>query len=145
MMGLTWLLLGIFTAGAVILYRELSNRYHLTWLHLSSYGGGIVLLLFSVAWSVGAVLEGVPRAGSMGMLLFGLPVLILKFQTHENLTLVVPEASKIDAPHGRSNHIGHFTRRKPVLSGPLSIHNDMHFLFSRFRIGSDIFQTGYPG
>jgi Na+-translocating ferredoxin:NAD+ oxidoreductase RnfG subunit len=77
MMGLTWLLLGIFTAGAVILYRELSHRYHLNWLLLSGYGGGIALLLFSIAWSVGAVLEGVPRSGSMGMLLFGLPGIIV--------------------------------------------------------------------
>jgi hypothetical protein len=41
---------------------------------------GIVLILFSIAWSVGAVLEGVPRAGSMGLLLFGLSgIVILTF------------------------------------------------------------------
>jgi len=38
---------------------------------------GFLLLLFCLAWSVSSVLEGEPRAASMGMLVFGLPALIL--------------------------------------------------------------------
>jgi len=38
---------------------------------------GVFLLVFSVAWSVSSMLEGEPRAASMGMVVFGIPSLIL--------------------------------------------------------------------
>jgi len=38
---------------------------------------GFFMLLFCIAWSVSSVLEGEPRAASMGMLVFGLPALML--------------------------------------------------------------------
>ncbi len=76
-MGFTWFILGFLSTGSVIFYRELSKRYHLNWILLCSYGTGVVLVLFSIAWAVGAVLEGVPRAGSMGMMLFGLPGIVV--------------------------------------------------------------------
>ena len=37
-----------------------------------------MLILFSISWSVGSVLEGVPRAASMGLLLFGFSGMVLK-------------------------------------------------------------------
>lgn len=77
MMGLTWYLLGLATTGSVIFMWKFSHRHALNWQAWSGFGFGIVLILFSVAWGVGAVLEGVPRAGSMGILLFGLPGIIL--------------------------------------------------------------------
>jgi Na+-translocating ferredoxin:NAD+ oxidoreductase RnfG subunit len=76
MMGLTWSILGLLTTASVIFILKLSKKYVLNWIAYSGYGMGIFLILFSIAWSVGAVLEGVPRAGSMGMLLFGLPGII---------------------------------------------------------------------
>jgi len=76
MMDLTWYILGLLTTASVIYILKLSKQYALNWIAYSGYGMGIFLILFSVAWSVGAVLEGVPRAGSMGMLLFGLPGII---------------------------------------------------------------------
>lgn len=76
MMDLTWYILGLLTTASVIYILKLSKKYALNWIAYSGYGMGIFLILFSVAWSVGAVLEGVPRAGSMGMLLFGLPGII---------------------------------------------------------------------
>jgi hypothetical protein len=85
MMGLTWFILGFLSAGSVIFYRELSKRYRLNWILFCSYGAGVVLVLFSIAWSVGAVLEGVPRAGSMGMLLFGLPGIVVLTLTLRNI------------------------------------------------------------
>lgn len=38
---------------------------------------GGFLAIFCLAWSVSSVLEGVPRAASMGMVVFGLPSIIL--------------------------------------------------------------------
>ncbi len=76
MMALTWYILGLFTTASVIFIVKLSKKYVLNWIAYSGYGMGIFLILFSIAWAVGAVLEGVPRAGSMGMLFFGLPGII---------------------------------------------------------------------
>ena len=77
MMDLTWFVLGLLTAGSIICYWELAKKYHLNWKALSGYGLGIILVLFSIAWAVGAVLENVPRAGSMGLLFFGLPGIVI--------------------------------------------------------------------
>jgi len=77
MMGLTWYILGLFTSASAIFLWKLSERYALNTRAWSGLVCGIVLILFSIAWGVGAVLEGVPRAGSMGILLFGLPGIIL--------------------------------------------------------------------
>lgn len=38
---------------------------------------GAFLMVFSIAWSVSSVLEGEPRAASMGLVVFGIPGLIL--------------------------------------------------------------------
>jgi len=38
---------------------------------------GSFLMVFSIAWSVSSVLEGEPRAASMGLVVFGIPGLIL--------------------------------------------------------------------
>lgn len=76
MMGFTWFVLGLLTATAVVYIFTLSKQYVLNWKAYSGYSMGVILFLFSIAWSVGAVLEGVPRAGSMGMLLFGLPGIV---------------------------------------------------------------------
>ncbi len=77
MMDLTWYLLGALSCAIVYGFYELSQRQRLSWLDWTGLILGAVLILFAVAWSVGAVLEGVPRAGSMGMLLFGLPGIVI--------------------------------------------------------------------
>jgi len=76
MMGLTWYILGFLSTASLIFFRRLSKQFRLNWMAWGLLLGGTVLVLFAVAWSVGAVLEGVPRAGSMGMLLFGLPGIV---------------------------------------------------------------------
>ena len=86
MMGLTWYILGLLTVASVIFILKLSKKYMLNWIAWSGYGLGVSLVLFSIAWSVGAVLEGVPRAGSMGMLLFGLPGIIFLTMTLRYIT-----------------------------------------------------------
>ena len=77
MMDLAWFALGALTFASGIAIWRLSQRYRLNWLTLSGLILGVFLVLFSIAWGVGAVLEGVPRAGSMGILLFGLPGIVL--------------------------------------------------------------------
>lgn len=43
----------------------------------ASIGMGLFLFIFSIAWSISSILEGEPRASSMGMLVFGIPSIIL--------------------------------------------------------------------
>lgn len=73
MMGLTWYLVGLLLGlSAYVLFRQ-RTRHNVGWSSLSITGIGIGMILFAVAWGVASILEGVPRAASMGMLLFGLP------------------------------------------------------------------------
>lgn len=76
MMDITWFALGVLSLTAGVAIWKLSRRYRLTLIPLSGLVLGVVLVLFSIAWGMGAVLEGVPRAGSMGILLFGLPGIV---------------------------------------------------------------------
>jgi Na+-translocating ferredoxin:NAD+ oxidoreductase RnfG subunit len=72
MMDFIWLLLGILTGAAAIFLWKYQQRFKLNWLAWGGLVNGIILILFSIAWAAGAVLEGVPRAASMGLLLFGM-------------------------------------------------------------------------
>jgi hypothetical protein len=76
-MGFTWYFLGLLTTGSAIFLWHFSKRYQLNRLAWSGLALGIVLILFSMAWAVGSVLEGVPRAASMGLLLFGLSGIVI--------------------------------------------------------------------
>jgi hypothetical protein len=76
-MGFTWYLLGLLTTGSTIFLWHFSKRYQFNWLSWAGLSLGIVLILLSIAWSVGSVLEGVPRAASMGLLLFGFSGIVL--------------------------------------------------------------------
>jgi hypothetical protein len=38
---------------------------------------GMFLFVFCIAWSVSSVLENEPQAATMGLLIFGLPVLVI--------------------------------------------------------------------
>jgi hypothetical protein len=77
MMDFTWYILGVLT-GAVAYALYLISRKNT--LNLLSWSGLVIgggLILFSIAWAVGSVLEGVPRAASMGLLLFGLSGVVI--------------------------------------------------------------------
>ena len=76
-MGFTWYFLGLLTTGSSIFLWHFSKRYQLNWLSWSGLTLGTILILFSIAWAVGSVLEGVPRAASMGLLLFGLSGIVI--------------------------------------------------------------------
>jgi len=77
MMDLTWFLLGFVSAGVVYFLYELSRKERLDWISWAGLILGIFAVLFGIAWAVGSVLEGEPRAASMGILMFGLSGIIL--------------------------------------------------------------------
>ena len=72
MMGFTWYILGILTIACGYFLYEYSKVQRLHRLIWAGLVFGIFSILFSLAWAVGSVLEGVPRAASMGLLMFGL-------------------------------------------------------------------------
>jgi len=70
-------MLGVLTTlgiSALIYYNGKLKFNVVTWLIL---GFGLFLLIFSIAWSFSSILEGEPRAASMGMIVFGIPSIIL--------------------------------------------------------------------
>jgi len=70
-------LLGVLSTlfiGGLIKYNKVFKFSALSWALL---GLGGFLLIFCIAWSVSSVLEGVPRASSMGLVTFGIPSVIL--------------------------------------------------------------------
>jgi hypothetical protein len=77
MMDLTWYILGVLTGAVAYSLYLISKKNTLNWLLWSGLIAGSSLILFSIAWAVGSVLEGVPRAASMGILLFGLSGVII--------------------------------------------------------------------
>ncbi len=54
MMDITWLALGIVSLLAGVAIWKLSSQYRLNWYILSGLALGVALILFSVAWGVGA-------------------------------------------------------------------------------------------
>ena len=70
-MGLMWFSVGLITGLSLFGFVELHKRFDLNWLGWSGLVLGEFLILFCFAWSTASVLEGVPRAASMGLLMFG--------------------------------------------------------------------------
>ena len=77
MMNITFYIVGLLAAGAAWwLIRMALTRKVEMWV-LAGMAVGIALILFCIAWSMGSVLEGVPRAAAMGVVFFGFPGVIL--------------------------------------------------------------------
>jgi len=71
MMDFIWYLLGALMGLCAYILYELSKRYRLDWISWSGLIVGTFLIFFTIAWCAGSILEGVPRAASMGLLFFG--------------------------------------------------------------------------
>ena len=95
-MDFTWYILGMLTGASAMLLWKLSKQYRLNQLAWSGLTVGIFLILFSIAWSVGAVLEGVPRAASMGLLLFGLSGIVLLTATYKYIDAKLAKIAVVD-------------------------------------------------
>lgn len=70
-------ILGVISTLAVVGLYALHRSYQLDWKSWTTLIPGILILIFAIAWSVSSVLEGEPRAASVGMVFFGIPGLIL--------------------------------------------------------------------
>ena len=81
--------LGFLTCLFIVLFARLYAKYQMDWKVCSLVGLATFLMLFCIAWSVSSVLEGEPRAASMGMMVFGLPSLIL-FGLSRRMLLLKP-------------------------------------------------------
>ena len=92
-MGLMWFVLGLIVGLSVLAGLELHKRFDLDWRAWSGLFLGEALLLFCIAWSTASMAEGVPRAASMGLLLFGGPGLVTLVLTWR---LLVQKAPRTD-------------------------------------------------
>ncbi len=70
-MGVMWFTVGLITGLSVFAGVELHKRYDIDWFGWSGLVLGEFLILFCIAWSTASIFEGVPRAASMGLLMFG--------------------------------------------------------------------------
>jgi hypothetical protein len=70
-------ILGVLTTLFIVGFIKYNKELHFKALTWATLGFGAFLLIFCVAWSVSSVLEGVPRAASMGLVVFGIPSIIL--------------------------------------------------------------------
>ena len=68
---------GLLAGFAGYLVYSLSGKYNLGLVGLGGLIAGLFLILLTIAWSVGSVLEGVPRAASMGIVFFAMPGIVL--------------------------------------------------------------------
>ncbi len=87
MMGLAWYILGVLTIFSMYVLYEYAKQRHLHWMTITGLASGVFSILFSVAWAAGSVLEGVPRAASMGLLLFGLGGVVILTATLKFITV----------------------------------------------------------
>ena len=82
-MGLMWFSVGLITGLSVLVALELHKKFDIDWRGWIGLALGEFLVLFCIAWSTASVFEGVPRAASMGLLMFGgagLIVLVLTWR-----------------------------------------------------------------
>ncbi len=144
-MGLMWLSVGILTGISAWILNVLNKRYYIdlvAWLGLIS---GIFSVLFGIAWSVSSVLEGVPRSGSMGILLFGgLGLIILLLTWRFNLQhskkpeAMAPDQVEISTPENIDSDNVQNSRRKFLntsLVGALSV---KHLIGGAIGLGAGI-------
>lgn len=71
--------LGVLTTLFILALIHYNKRFRFSILHWILLCTGGFLLLFCIAWAVSSVLEGVPRAASMGLVVFGVSGFIILF------------------------------------------------------------------
>ncbi len=77
MMMLTFYIVGLLAAASVWWLIRLNQRQRIKPLMIAGMALGIAMILFCIAWGMGSVLEGVPRAAAMGVVFFGFPGVML--------------------------------------------------------------------
>lgn len=87
-MDLVWYVLGIATALLGMWVYKLIALSQGGWKVLLPVISGGLLLLFTAAWAVSSVFEGEPRSASMGILVFGVPALLLVVLGWRNISKI---------------------------------------------------------
>ncbi len=144
-MGLMWLSVGILTGISAWIIYVLNKRYYIdlvAWLGLIS---GIFSVLFGIAWSVSSVLEGVPRSGSMGILLFGgLGLIILLLTWRFNLQhskkpeAVAPDQDEISTPENTDPDNVQNSRRKFLSTSVVGALSVKHLIGGAIGLGAGV-------
>nr|WP_320119588.1 hypothetical protein [uncultured Marinifilum sp.] len=70
-------LLGVITTLFILGLIKYNKELKFNALSWALLGTGGFLFIFCIAWSVSAVLEGVPRAASMGLVVFCIPSIFM--------------------------------------------------------------------
>jgi len=69
--------LGVITTLSGCLLVKLNKKYKFNIALWLSFITGFLFLIFCLAWSISSIIEGEPRAASMGYIFFGLPGILL--------------------------------------------------------------------
>jgi hypothetical protein len=72
-----WFCLGILFTLSVQALAYVSTRVQLPWYAWAMKITGVVAILFGIAWSGASFFEGIPQSGSMGLIFFSLPGLLM--------------------------------------------------------------------
>ena len=83
---LLFFFMGILAALSVLAIIKLNQKYNFVWYTWAIAGTGAFLLIFTLGWSVSSLVEGEIQAANMGLLIFGLPALILFGVTRRLIT-----------------------------------------------------------
>lgn len=70
-MGWIWFIVGVIAGLSFFVFNELWKVFRIDWKGWTGLILGELMVLFCIAWSVASVLEGEPRAASMGVICFG--------------------------------------------------------------------------
>ena len=69
--------LGGVTVLLVVGFVKLRKAYLIGWKTMVLSGVGAFLVLFTIAWSCSSILEGESKAATMGLLIFGIPAMVV--------------------------------------------------------------------
>jgi len=87
-----FLFVGILAGVLFIGLIKLSKQYSLNWYSWVMASTGLVLILFTIAWSITSILEREPQAAGMGLIFFGMPGVILLLLTRR---LIVKDSEEL--------------------------------------------------
>ena len=84
--------LGAITTLIIVGLVVLNKQYQLDWKSWTGLISGAFLVVFAYGWAVSSVMEGEPRAASMGMVFFGIPGLMLLLLARRWVVKCLPRA-----------------------------------------------------
>lgn len=80
-----WFCMGIVFTLCVLSLAYLSITVKMPWYGWGSMITGAVAILFGIGWAGASFMEGIPQSGSMGLIFFSLPGLLMIILTWRKL------------------------------------------------------------